>query len=140
MDACQTSSSSAFHLVIRKILDGCVSILDDILIYCRTVAEHDKRLRHVLERLAKYNPTVHRDKCIICVPEVDFNGHRLTAAGIRPLHSNVEAIRAMPVPLNATQLLQLVCTAAYYLKFVPDFAEICEPLRQLFKADAVWNW
>ena len=137
------SGPSAFHQVIRKILDGldgCVSILDDILIYGRTVAEHDERLRRVLDRLAKYNETVLQDKCLIGVPEVDFNGHRLSAAGIRPLISNVEAIQAIPVATNAKQLLRFVCTASYYLKFVPEFAEICEPLRQLLKADAVWNW
>jgi len=49
-------------------------------------------------------------------------------------------IQAIPVPINTKQLLRFVCTASYYLKFVPDFAEICKPLRQLLKADAVWNW
>ena len=59
--------------------------------------------------------TVRQDKCLIGKAEVDFNGHRLSAAGSRPLTSNVEAI----------QLLRFVCTASYYLKFVPEFAEIC---------------
>jgi len=71
---------------------------------------------------------------------VDFKGHRVSAAGIRPLTSNVEAIQVIPVPINTKQLLRFVCTATYYLKFVPDVAEICEPLRQLLKVDAVWNW
>jgi hypothetical protein len=137
------SGLSAFHQVIRRILDGlegCVSILDDILIYGRTIAEHDERLRRMLDQLVKDNATVRHDKCVIGVPEVDFNGHRLSAAGIRPLTSNVEAIQVIPVPINAKQLLRFVCTASYYPKFVPDFAMICEPLRQLLKADAVWNW
>jgi len=80
------SSPLAFHQVVRKILDGlegCVSILDDILIYGRTVAEHDERLHRVLDRLVKYNAMVRQDKCVIGVPEVDFNGHCVSAAGIR---------------------------------------------------------
>jgi hypothetical protein len=43
---------SAFHKVIRKIIDsleGCASILDDVLITSRTVAEHE-RLRRVLDQ------------------------------------------------------------------------------------------
>jgi len=44
------------------------------------------------------------------------------------------------VPINTKQLLRFVCTTSYYLKFVPYFAEICEPMRQLLKANAVWNW
>jgi len=146
------SGPSTFHQVVRKILDGldsCVSNLDEILIYCHTVAEHDERLHRVLDQLVKDNATVRQDKCIIGVPEVNFNGHRVLAAAVRPLTSNVEAIQAIPVPINMKQLLRFVFTASYYLKFVPDFAEIWELLRLLLKADAVpdrirlelvWNW
>jgi len=87
--------------------------------YGRTVAKHDERL---LDRLVKYNATVRQDKCVIGVPEVDFNGHCVSAAGIRSLTSHVEAIQAIPVPINTKQLLRFVCSASYYLKFVPDFA------------------
>jgi len=61
-------------------------------IYGRTVVEHDQRLCQVLDRLVKYNATVRRDTCVIGVLEVDYNGHRLSAAGIHPLTLNVEAI------------------------------------------------
>ena len=53
------------------------------------------------------------------------------------LYFELKAIQAIPVLINTKQLLRLVCTASYYLKFVPKFAEICEPLRQLLKADTV---
>jgi hypothetical protein len=134
---------SAFHKVIRKVLeglDGCVSILDDILVYGRSMAEHDERLRRVLDRLVKYNATVNRDKCVIGVPEVEFNGHRVSGTGVKPLSSNVAAILSIPVPVDARQLLRFVCTASYYMKFIPGFSELCEPLRKLLKSDAVWNW
>ena len=137
------SGPSAFQQVIRKILhglDGCTNILDDILVYGRTVAEHDERLRRVLDRLVKYNATVRRDKCVIGAAEVDFNGHHISASGTQPLQSNVEAIQKIPVPVDQKQLLRFVCTASYYLKFLSGFAELCEPLRRLLKADAVWNW
>jgi len=81
------SSLSAFHQVVRIIHDGledCISILDDILIYDRSVAE---RLRRVLDRLVKYNAMVRQDKWLIGVPEIDFNGHRVSVAGIRALIS-----------------------------------------------------
>jgi len=48
---------SAFHQVIRKILnglEGCVSILNDILTKRRTVGEHDERLHRWLDRMVKY--------------------------------------------------------------------------------------
>ena len=78
----------------------CTNILDDNLVYGRTIAEHDERLRRVLDRLVKYNATVRRDKCVIGVTEVDFNGHHISASGIQPLQSNVEAIQKIYVPVD----------------------------------------
>jgi hypothetical protein len=137
------SGPSAFQQVIRKILhglDGCVNILDDILVYGRTMEEHDTCLRRVLARLAAHNATVRQDKCVIGATEVEFNGHRISASGVLPLRSNVASIQNMSVPTNARQLVRFLATASYYMKFVAGFADLCEPLRQLTKADAVWNW
>jgi hypothetical protein len=134
---------SAFQQVIRKILHdlpGCTNILDDILIYGRSMEEHDENLRRVLQRLEHYNATVRADKCVIGASEVDFNGHSISAAGIRPLQSNVDAILRMPTPKDHRQLTRFVCTATYYMKFVPDFAQLSLPLRQLLKPDSAWNW
>jgi hypothetical protein len=102
--------------------------------------EHDERLRCMLDHLVKFNATIRRDKCQVGQSVVEFNGHRVSAAGIMPLQSNVAAIIDMPSPLNQRQLLRFLCTATYYMKFVPKFAETMEPLRRLLKADSVWNW
>jgi hypothetical protein len=67
-------------------LEGCVNILDDIVVFAVDMEEHDKRLRLVLNRLQKYGATVRVDKCAIGVPEVEFNGHLLSAAGDPPSH------------------------------------------------------
>jgi transposase InsO family protein len=137
------SGPSAFQQVVRRMLEGlegCVNILDDIVVFAVDMEEHDKRLRLVLNRLQKYGATVRVDKCAIGVPEVEFNGHLLSAAGIRPLTSNVEAILRLPVPENQRQLLRFLCTATYYMKFCPGFAALCEPLRRLLRADVEWAW
>jgi hypothetical protein len=134
---------SSFGLHSNDILDGlpgCTNILDDILIFGRDTADHDAKLRQVLQRLEKHNATVRPDKCQIGKLEVDFNGHRISAEGIRPLQSNVEGLLGIPTPTNQKQLTRFICTAAYYLKFVPGFASLCEPLRQLLRPEVPWNW
>ena len=104
------------------------------------MAEHDRNLHGVLSRLAKYNATVRVDKCVIGQPEVEFNGHLISADGLRPLQSNVDSILRIPVPVNQRQLLRYLCTASYYLKFVDGYAMLSEPLRRLLRANADWNW
>jgi len=134
---------SAFQRIVRVIIDGvdgCANILDDILVWGRTMAEHDKHLRRVLQRLDKYNATVRADKCVIGASEVEFNEHRVSASGILPLTSNVSARMEVPVPKSQMQLLRFMCTATYYLKFVSGFAAMAEPLRRLLKKDVVWSW
>jgi len=105
---------SAFQQVIRHILDGlsgCAIILDDIIIYGRDYAEHDKRRRDVLDRLAKYGATLRADKCVLGQPEVEFNGHQVSAHGVRPLQSNMAALERIPAPLNQRQLSRFVGAA-----------------------------
>ena len=112
----------------------------DIVIFGRNMQEHDCRLQAVLARLVKYGATVRVDKCELGQSAVDFNGHRLSADGLQPLQSNVEALMRIPSPTNHRQLQRFVATATYYMKFVPRFAELCTPFRPLLKADSVWTW
>lgn len=104
------------------------------------MAEHDQNLKRVLQRLSEANATVRQDKCIIGQPMVEFNGHRISAQGILPLKSNIDAVLRMTPPTDQKQLIRFLSTANYYLKFVQGFAELCEPLRQLLRKDVVWNW
>jgi transposase InsO family protein len=138
-----SSSPSAYHQIVRTMtqnIPGTVNILDDILIYGRDIKEHDERLRTVLSRLEKYNATLRVDKCVIGTREVEFNGHRISAADVLPLNSNVQGIMDIPTPTNAKQLLRFVCTVSYYAKFLPSFAEVAMPLRNLLKRDVEWVW
>lgn len=134
---------SAFQQVIRRILEGlpgCANILDDVLVFGRGTAEHDSRLRGVLDRLVKYGATLRADKCVLGQPEVEFNGHRVSADGVKPLQSNVSALERIPPPSNQRQLSRFVGAATYYAKFVPLFAELCQPFRPLLKLDSEWAW
>ena len=56
-----STGPSAFQQVVRRILEGlegCVIILDDILVYAADMVEHDKRMSLLLTRLQKYGATV----------------------------------------------------------------------------------
>jgi hypothetical protein len=41
----------------------CFVFLDDIVLYANSLAEHDRKLREVLQRLRKYNLKLQQDKC-----------------------------------------------------------------------------
>ena len=103
------SGPSAFQKILKDItrgLDGCVNLLDNILVHAKDRAEHDKRLRAVLQRLSDHRATVNADKSVLEADVVDFDGLRFSANGISPIDSHTTVIRPghdndMKFPSNA---------------------------------------
>ena len=55
------TGSAAFQETVRTMLDGltgCANILDDVIVFGRDIVEHDRHLRGVVDRLAKYGATL----------------------------------------------------------------------------------
>jgi hypothetical protein len=67
----------------------------------------------VLDRLAKYGATLGADKCSLGQPKVDFSGHRVSAADVRPLQLNVAALERILAPSNQRQLSRFFGAATY---------------------------
>ena len=138
-----SSAPSAFQKIIAIIIKDCEgskNLLDDIAVWGKTKAEHDSRLDRVLRRLDNFNVRLNSSKCLVGVNEMDYIGHHFSEKGVKPLQSNVDAILSMPQPKDKKHLASFLGAAGYYMKFVPDFASIARPLRELMKADTDWIW
>jgi Reverse transcriptase (RNA-dependent DNA polymerase) len=59
--------------------------VDDGRVASRNLDEHVEHLRVVFRILADNGLAINLDKCEFAVPELDFLGHRLSAAGVTPL-------------------------------------------------------
>ena len=140
---CLCSAPSCFQKLIEKILEGCEGVrnlLDDIIICGRNRAEHDARLRKVLQRLSDYCATINTEKCTFNVTEIDFAGHTVSKHGVKPLLSNVKDLLAVTEPTSIKELQSFLGAANYYRKFVRNFAEIADPLHKLLQKDTAWNF
>ena len=77
------------HMICQD-LPGVAVIADDILVYgCGTTEEeyrqdHDANLKHLLERARDTNLKLNKCKLRLCLSEVAYMGHRLTAQGVSP--------------------------------------------------------
>ena len=95
------SAQEVFHKRLHELfhdLDGVETDIDDILVWGRTVQEHDERLEKTLQRARQSNLKLNPDKCKIGCTEVLYIGHVLTGDGLKPDASKVEAIFEMPAP------------------------------------------
>jgi hypothetical protein len=62
----------------------CFVYLDDIVLYARSLAEHDVKLLELLDRLRTYKLKLQPKKCQFLRKEVSYLGHQITEAGLRP--------------------------------------------------------
>jgi len=120
--------------------EGVISHVDDTLITGSTREEHDRRLRDVLRRLSEAGITLNKHKCQIRVQECLFLGHHVSAEGVRPLQSKVDAILRMPVLGDLTALRSFLGSANQLLRYTPGLSEETESLRDLLKDDHAKEW
>ncbi|GBG79893.1 hypothetical protein CBR_g30158 [Chara braunii] len=127
--------------LFRPWLDRFVVVyLDDILVFSRTLQEHQGHLRQDLEKLREANFKINAKKCEWAETQVLYLGHVLDEDGIKPEDSKIAAIRDWPTPRTLTELRSFLGLANYYRKFVRNFSTIAAPLRRLLKKEAVWQW
>ena len=109
-------ASEAFSQRISQIiegLDGVVHIQDDIIIWGRSKAEHDKNLEQVLARIKKSGLKLNKTKCKFGLNEVKYVGHVFSSEGVRADPSKIEAIVDMPMPENASDVHRFLGMVTY---------------------------
>ncbi|GBG78902.1 hypothetical protein CBR_g28616 [Chara braunii] len=114
--------------------------LDDILVFSKTLQEHQGHLRQVLEELREANFKINAKKCEWAKTQVLYLGHVLDGDGIKLEDSKIAAIRDWPTPRTLTELWSFLGLANYYRKFVRNVSTIAAPLRRLLKKEAIWQW
>ena len=129
-----------FMDTVLRGLDFAFDYVDDILVSSSSEEEHLKDLRTLFQRLSEHGLVINPAKCTFGKKEVDFLSHSISAEGIRPHITRVEAVRSFPVPSDKKSLHQFVGLVNYYHRFVPQCAEILAPLHQLLAADSfIWT-
>ena len=121
-------------------LDGVICQMDDILVYGGDQSTHEQRLVNVLHRLAAARIKLNGGKCEFSQECMKFLGHVGNEDGIRADPEKITAVRSMPEPSNITQVRGFLGMANQLAKFMPDLAEITEPLRDLLRKKAGWHW
>ena len=137
------SAPSSFKKIVAELINGIPGVknlLDDIVICGTTQAEHDERLKRVLQSLAEHDVIINTEKSSFSVDAVDFVGHRVTPQGVSPLQSHVEAISKLDTPTNLKELRRFLGAAGFYRKFVPQFSDLVEPLNEVLRGESEFAW
>lgn len=138
-------SPSTFSRLMTVAMSGlnlvqCLIYLDDIIIFGKTLEEHNKNLMDVFNRLRKVNLKLNPAKCNFLKKELLYLGHFISAEGIRPDPAKIAAVKAWPTPKTADEVKRFVAFANYYRKHIQHFAKLCMPLNKLTRKNVPFEW
>ena len=142
-------SSEIFQKWLHQALEGLVGvacIADDILIYGigdtieDATQDHDRNLTSLFRRCEEKSIRLNKEKVTLRVKQLDFMGHQLTAEGLKPDPSKVEAILKLQTPKTKEDIERLNGTVNYLAKFLPKLSQVMEPLRRLTQKGVEWYW
>jgi len=134
-----------FQRMMNKGLKGlignnCFVYIDDIIVYGKTIEEHNKNLRILFERLRQVGLKLQPDKCEYLRPELEYLGHVISEHGIKPNPNRTEKVKNYPVPKNPKEIKQFLGLVGYYRKFIKDFSKIAKPLTKLLQKSTTFVW
>ena len=107
--------------------------LDDLFVTSPDHRTHKKHLKILFTRLAEYGIIIGPEKCQFGT-ELSFLGHHVSAAGIPPLASAVDAMVNFVRPERQRALRRYLGMINYYHRFLPNCADKLTPLNQLLTA------
>jgi hypothetical protein len=140
-----TNAPAFFRHLMNKVfmdyLDTFVVIfIDDILVYSKSEAEHEKYLKLVLQRLREHKLYAKLSKCEFWIDEVPFLGHVISKGGIAVDPSKVKDVLDWVVPQTVKEVCSFLGLAGYYRRFIENFSKIAKPLTSLLEKGVDFSW
>lgn len=127
--------------VLRDFINRCAFVyLDDILIFSKTVAEHETHVRQILQRLLENRLFVKSEKCDFHVDSVAFLGYIIERGDLKPDPAKVQTVLTWPEPPNRRQLQRFLGFANFYRRFIRDFSKLALPLTRLTSPKVSFQW
>ena len=119
---------------------GTISIADDVGVFGKTEAEHDKHLHNLMKVARQHGLVFNIGKCEIKKTNMKFFGLEFDASGVRPDPGRMADIQRMMAPQNVSQLQEFLGIATYMSPFIPNLSQRTATLRDLVKKDAEFIW
>ena len=119
---------------------GLVLYMDDVTVYGTTVSQVLERLDLLFARLASAGLTLKPKKCTLFSHQIEFLGHVISASGMHTQPDKIARVRDWPTPRTQKQVRSFLGLAAYYQRFVPDYASKAAPLYQLVGKGVPFKW
>ena len=142
-------SSEMFQYALNDALgdlDGVICVADDILVVgcgesdSAAREDHDRKVEALQHRCEMRNIKLNTQKTELLKTEVGFLGHIVSREGVKAHPAKIEAITAMPAPVDSPGVRRFCGMVQYMARFVPNLAHDLNPLRALTQKNVPFVW
>jgi hypothetical protein len=140
-----TNAPSYFMYLMNKVfmeyLDRFIIVfIDDILVFSKTMEEHEEHLRLELEKLRSNQLYAKFSKCEFWLTEVAFLGHVIFAGGVSVDPGKVKDVLNWVPPATVSEIQSFLGLAGYYRRFIKDFSKIAKAMTKLLEKNKAFEW
>jgi len=120
--------------------DFLVAYLDDLLIYSKTLKEHKRHVKLVLQRLQDAGLYLKPSKCQFHQTEISFLGYIINQDGIKMDPIKVEAVTQWPTPESVHDIQIFLGFANFYRRFIRGYSRTIAAITKLLKKGVKFRW
>jgi len=121
-------------------MPGVVCLMDNVLIFGKSQAEHDAHLEVVLKCLISAGITLNPDTSEFSKSELKFLGHIVNSHGVQVDPSKTEAILQMHPPKTVQELRRFIGMTKHLSKFIPCITDLMKPFTELLSSKHTFHW
>ncbi|GFU78811.1 retrovirus-related Pol polyprotein from transposon 297 [Trichonephila clavipes] len=141
LSAAVPNFQKAIDIILKPVIGRFVMVyMDDVIITSPSFNEHIDHLNQVFTLLRDAGLTLNKEKCHFARDKLKYLCLIISKEGIETDNSKVKAIAEMKPPKNNNKVSNFLGMAGWYQKFIPHYADICEPLYRLKKKGTKFNW
>jgi hypothetical protein len=123
--------------VLQPFLNRCAMVMiDDIIVYSKTVEEHMEHLEKIFAALRKHKIFMKRAKCDFFLERLKYLGFVVSGSGMGPSRDILDAIKKYPEPTTVTEVRGFLGLCNYYSKLIRNYSGIAAPLSDAIKGNA----
>jgi len=123
----------ALQRVLQPVQKFTASYVDDMSVYSDKWRKHVEYLNRFLHEIKLSGITLNLKKCNFAVSEVTFVSHVIGSGHRRADPDKISAMQQMVAPIDKKQVRQVLGFLSYFREYIPNFADIAEPLTALTK-------
>ncbi|GFV95876.1 retrovirus-related Pol polyprotein from transposon 297 [Trichonephila clavipes] len=133
----------AIDIILKLVIGRFVLVymcVDDVIITSPSFNEHLDHLNQLFTLLRDAGLTLNKEKCHFARDKLKYLDLVISKEGVETDNSKVKAITETKPPKNSKEVSKFLWMVGWYQKFIPKYADICEPLYRLKKKGAKFNW